>query len=671
MRKNSSYTMRCFLIVILAFLSFKGIAQIPEFLNANKTPLLKPYDYSAEYDGLKGPVKEVITFKGRINSVFGNKTLVKDRSVGRVKYLPNGLRMEAHEGEAYYDIQYGIQYYINNSKIDSIYIYDYHQYEGYNEKPNDRITFEYVSPDSIIEKYYEYEEVRYGKKDWEQKEQLNIKLVSGGFQCIYFPDIMDEGRSVSYISQGLKFNFKDGRSDYMNSSILFKNSIFRLDKLSLIKEAVRFTDGAGEIKTDDLGRIIRIRPSQKKLNQLLADGNNSYKATHLEYDENGTISKIVYSEYFTNGTRQNRNWKHTKDDVIKVDYTYDSYGNWTMAKITTFHQSWEKYLSSYGKETGKEESYYIREISYYSDNDTTLPASLFLKEEEKVDDVIGQPIYNHVEETPTYPGGKYRLTKDIVVGLPDKYKSEREGKYPAQIIVKFAVYKSGKIDNLEIIKGGENLSEDESNEIMAAFKQLDSFTPGKNNGQPVNSWLTFPVQLYLSFSQLNEDAQREVELKRERDAQEEAKRICTFAYHAIEQCILMQEYDKLSKFPKGMAAVGAFPNFGSLKSNDYTIPANIKFGQIAKFEVKGDLYSFIKKDKTVIHDIYFNRMVSDLDYSHHDFGFLSDDKRFALIINHNNRTKAFIYIVEFEGNEVKSISTIPYKKSKDLVLPQL
>lgn len=296
MRKNSSYTMRCFLIVILAFLSFKGIAQIPEFLNANKTPLLKPYDYSAEYDGLKGPVKEVITFKGRINSVFGNKTLVKDRSVGRVKYLPNGLRMEAHEGEAYYDIQYGIQYYINNSKIDSIYIYDYHQYEGYNEKPNDRITFEYVSPDSIIEKYYEYEEVRYGKKDWEQKEQLNIKLVSGGFQCIYFPDIMDEGRSVSYISQGLKFNFKDGRSDYMNSSILFKNSIFRLDKLSLIKEAVRFTDGAGEIKTDDLGRIIRIRPSQKKLNQLLADGNNSYKATHLEYDENGTISKIVYSE---------------------------------------------------------------------------------------------------------------------------------------------------------------------------------------------------------------------------------------------------------------------------------------------------------------------------------------------------------------------------------------
>lgn len=667
MSKDSSRKVKCFLIAVLSFLPFNGIAQMPRFFNANKTPELKLYDYSAEYDGLKGPVKEVITFEGSINSVFGNKTLVKERSIGHNKYLSDGLRMEAYEGDGY-DTGYGIKYYFNNSKIDSIYIYDYHKYEGYGEKPNAKITFEYVAPDCTIERYYEFKEISYGKKDWEQTEQLNIKELSGGFECIYFPSITDEGVNSLYINQDLKFNCRD-KVNYSsgNPEFLFKNSIFRLDKLSLIKEAVRFTDdGAGEIKTDDLGRIIRIRPSQKKLNQLLSDGNNSYKATHLEYDENGNISKIVYSEYFTNGTRQNRNWKHIEDDVIKVDYTYDSYSNWTMAKITTFHQSWEKYLSSYGKETNKEESYYIREISYYSDNDKTLPTSLFVNEE-KIDDGIGQTIYDNVEQCPTYPQGEYRLANDIIDGLPDKYKSEREGKYPAQIIVKFAVYKSGKIDNLEIIKGGENLSEDVSNEIMAAFKQLDSFTPGKNNGQPVNSWFSFPVQCYLSFSQLNEDAKREAELKRERDAQEEAKRICTFAYNAIKQCILMQEYDK----SKGMAAGGSFPNFGSLKSNDYTIPANIKHGQITKFEVKGDLYSFIKKDKTVIQDIHFDRMVSDLDYSHHDFGFLSDDKRFALVINHNDYTEDFIYIVEFEGNEVKSISSIPYKKSKDFVLPQL
>lgn len=679
MRKDSSYTLKCFVIAILALFPFNGQAQYLQFLSelsSSKTPKLKIYDFSTKYDGLNDSVKEVKTFSGYIKRVFGNETLEKGGLISTVKYLPDGLRMEAYEGDGY-GIEYGIKYFFNKSRIDSIYIYDYQQYEGYEEKPNAKITFGYVAPDSIIERYYEFEEVHYGKKDWEQTKQLNLKIIPGGFKSIFFPDVNDEGEISLYTNRGFNFNFKDERRDFFGyPNIMFNNSLFRIDKLFLIEKAVRYIGRlhgdmrTGEIKTDDLGRIIRIRPSQKKLNQLLSDGNNSYKATHLEYDENGNISKIVYSKYFTSGSRQNRKWEHIEDNVIKVDYTYDSYGNWTMAKITTYDQPLDRDLPSYGEVRNKKESYYIREISYYSDNDKTPPTSFFVKEE-KIDDGIGQPIYDNVEQTPTYPGGKYRLTKDIVVGLPDKYKSEGEGKYPAQILVKFAVYKSGKIDNLEIIKGGENLSEDVSNEIMAAFKQLDSFTPGKNNGQPENSWFTFPVQLYLSFSQLNEDAQREVELKRERDAQEEAKRICTFAYHAIEQCILMQEYDKLSKFSKGMAAVAAFPNFGSLKSNDYTIPANIKLGQIATFEVKGDLYSFIKKDKTVIQDIHFNKMVPDLDYSYHDYGFLSDDKRFTLITHHNYHTKDFIYLVEFEGNEVKSISSIPYKKSKDFVMPQL
>lgn len=678
MRKDSSYTLRCFVIAILALFPFNGLAQIPEFLNANKTPELKPYDYSAEYDGLKDSVKEINTFFGYIKSVFGNKTLEKGGLISTVKYLPDGLRMEAHIGAPHSSLYDGVKYIFKNERLDTLLIYKYFDnIQGYSERPTEMITYDYLTQDSIIEKYYEFKEVRYGIEDWEQTKQLNTKIQPEGFQSIYFPSIGDEGKIILYTSQGLKFKFKDERSNFFDWPTLFKNNIFRIDRLCLIERAMRYigrVEGdmrTGDLKTDDLGRIIRIRPSQKKLNQLLADGNNSYKATHLEYDENGNISKIVYSKYLTNGTRQNRNWRHSEDDVIKVDYTYDSYGNWTMAKITTYHQSWEKYLSSYGKETGKEESYYIREISYYSDNDTTPPASLFLKEEEKIDDGIGQPIYDNVEETPTYSGGKYRLTKDIVVGLPDKYKSEREGKYPAQIIVKFAVYKSGKIDNLEIIKGGENLSEDESNEIMAAFKQLDSFTPGKNNGQPVNSWLTFPVQLYLSFSQLNEDAQREVEIKRERDAQEEAKRICTFAYHAIEQCSLRKEYNNMSRFFNGSDAVADIPDLGTYKNSDYTVPENIDIEKLKSYEVNGGAYTFIKKDKTVVPDVHYNRMVRDLDYSYHDFGFLSDDKRFALITLHNNLTKDFIYLVEFEDNRVKSINCLPYKKSKDFVMPQL
>lgn len=117
MSKDTPYPMRCFLIVILSFLSFNGMAQIPRFLKTNKTSELKPYNYSAENDGLKGPVKEVITFNGGINSVFGNKTPKKGESVGCVKYLPNGLRMEAYMFDDYCSLDYGIKYYYNNSKI--------------------------------------------------------------------------------------------------------------------------------------------------------------------------------------------------------------------------------------------------------------------------------------------------------------------------------------------------------------------------------------------------------------------------------------------------------------------------------------------------------------------------------------------------------------------------
>ena len=373
----------------------------------------------------------------------------------------------------------------------------------------------------------------------------------------------------------------------------------------------------GEIKTDDSGRIIRIRPSQKRLNQLLSGDYNTYKATHLEYDAKGNIAKIVDSEFCTNGKRQTRNWKHTEDDVVKIDYTYDSYGNWTMSKITTYHQSWLRYLSSYGQETNKKESYYMRDISYYSDNDTTVPISFFNKvgkqereeEEEVVNNDTIQQNYDDIEKIPTYPVCEYRLNNEIVGELADKNKYEGDGKYHIQTIVK-----------------------------------------------------DFQEEL---------EQKKETEAKRQRDAQAEAARICTFAYDAINQYFLIQEYNKLSKLSKGMDDISSFFDTKRKDSKGYTIHNDIKLKQIVKFGFNGDLYTFIKKDKTVIQDIHFNRIVHDLDYLYHDFGFVSEDKRYALITHHNNQTDDFIYLVEFEGNEVKSISGIPYKKSKYFVMPQL
>lgn len=272
MRKDSSYTLKCFVIAILALFPFNGQAQYLQFLSelsSSKTPKLKIYDFSAKYDGLNDSVKEVKTFSGYIKRVFGNETLEKGGLISTVKYLPDGLRMEAYEGDGY-GTECGIKYFFNKSRIDSIYIYDYQQYEGFEEKPNAKITFGYVAPDSIIERYYEFEEVRYGKKDWEQTKQLNLKIIPGGFKSIFFPDVNDEGEIALYTNRDFNFNFKDERRDFFRyPEIMFNNSLFRIDKLFLIEKAVRYIGRlhgdmrTGEIKTDDLGRIIRIRPSQK------------------------------------------------------------------------------------------------------------------------------------------------------------------------------------------------------------------------------------------------------------------------------------------------------------------------------------------------------------------------------------------------------------------------
>lgn len=148
--------------------------------------------------------------------------------------------------------------------------------------------------------------------------------------------------------------------------------------------------------------------------------------------------------------------------------------------------------------------------------------------------------------------------------------------------------------------------------------------------------------------------------------QAEAKELVAIAYKACGTVIYNNGLKKLSQ-----DAGATIPSFGNTKGAYPIRPEDIILTELKSYEINGDSYTFLNKDKTVIADVHFNKMVPDLDYSHHDFGFLSDDKRFALITHHNDFTKDFIYLVEFEGNGVKSISSLPYKKSKDFVMPQL
>lgn len=74
-------------------------------------------------------------------------------------------------------------------------------------------------------------------------------------------------------------------------------------------------------------------------------------------------------------------------------------------------------------------------------------------------------------------------------------------KYPAEIemqgrvVVKFVVTKTGKVVEVEVVRGRHPLFDAEA---VRVIKTLPDFIPGKMNGKPVNVWYTLPVSFKLT-----------------------------------------------------------------------------------------------------------------------------------------------------------------------------
>ncbi len=61
-------------------------------------------------------------------------------------------------------------------------------------------------------------------------------------------------------------------------------------------------------------------------------------------------------------------------------------------------------------------------------------------------------------------------------------------------IVQFVVTRNGSVGEVKVVR---SLSPDCDNEAKRVVRSLPRFTPGKQNGQPVNVWYTLPVTFKL------------------------------------------------------------------------------------------------------------------------------------------------------------------------------
>lgn len=115
-------------------------------------------------------------------------------------------------------------------------------------------------------------------------------------------------------------------------------------------------------------------------------------------------------------------------------------------------------------------------------------------------DLVGEEVFTTVEQNPEFPGGATEMYKYI--GERIKYpKLAQQMKVEGKVFLRFVVQKNGEIGDIKILKGiGYGCDE----EAVRVISQMPKWTPGKQNGKPVNVYLTMPIKFALEGKSDNE-----------------------------------------------------------------------------------------------------------------------------------------------------------------------
>lgn len=99
--------------------------------------------------------------------------------------------------------------------------------------------------------------------------------------------------------------------------------------------------------------------------------------------------------------------------------------------------------------------------------------------------------FQQVEKIATYPGGMSEFNKYFISTFktPETFDSG-----VAKLIVQFMVEKDGKIDEVQILRG---LDEKTNQHIIDILKNSIPWIPAENNGEKVKSLFTIPITIQI------------------------------------------------------------------------------------------------------------------------------------------------------------------------------
>lgn len=101
--------------------------------------------------------------------------------------------------------------------------------------------------------------------------------------------------------------------------------------------------------------------------------------------------------------------------------------------------------------------------------------------------------YYPYEQMPLFPGGEKELLYFIGHNLRYPVVAQENG-VQGTVILRFVITKEGKVDNITILRSLSIETDREAYRVVAA---LPDWTPGKQEGEPVNVYYTLPIKYRL------------------------------------------------------------------------------------------------------------------------------------------------------------------------------
>lgn len=136
-------------------------------------------------------------------------------------------------------------------------------------------------------------------------------------------------------------------------------------------------------------------------------------------------------------------------------------------------------------------SSFAQDVIYY-DNTIMVESAPAQQAQEK--------IYDHIEQMPQFPGGETELLKWVAANV--KYPQVcQENDIQGRVVVQFVVKKDGSIGPVKVVRPKDP---DLDREAIRVIKSLPLFTPGRQNGVPVNVWYTLPITFRLQRDEPSE-----------------------------------------------------------------------------------------------------------------------------------------------------------------------